>query len=83
MTKNKISSLEFDRLPIIEPLENTEISKQSILKLHVGDFFMTPSLIETQRGIKRKGDTVSIYRVIEVRDGGNIVYMPLYLELED
>lgn len=66
---------EFEKLRIIdmkgeyEPLENQE-------------YFLTPEL-EGQRAGRKAGDIVTVYKVIEIKSNGNVVYTPEYLTLVD
>ena len=74
---------EFDKLPIQENIIKDEKSKQLIVPLSVGDYFLTPTLSEAQKGLRKKGDYVTVYKVTEVKTNGNIVYAPDYLTLEE
>ena len=66
---------EFERLKVVDvPHSNNN-------DFNIGDYFITPSL-EEQRNTKKIGDEIVVYMVIEVKENGNIVFMPTYLTLE-
>lgn len=71
---------EFDKLPVHDDLQE-EIDKNKI-PLQKGDYFLTPTLSDMQKGQKNKHDEVTVYKVIEVRANGNIVFKPEYIRLE-
>lgn len=56
--------------------ENNDLSS-----LKVYDCFLTPEL-ESQKATAKIGDIVTMYKIIEIKENGNIVYTPVYLTLE-
>lgn len=70
MTDTTITLHEFERLPIME--------LNTLVKDLQGDYFLTPKLVESQRGIKGKGDSVTIYKILEIRDNTNVLYQAIY-----
>jgi len=64
---------EFDKLKIVNIGETTTLG--------LGEYFLSPDM-EGQKASRKIGDTVTVYKVIEVRPNGNVVYTPVYLSLE-
>lgn len=60
---------DFDKLPICK--------FDDAITLHLHDYFLTPEL-ESQKSEKKKGDTVAMYMVTEIKPNGNILYQPVY-----
>jgi hypothetical protein len=56
--------------------ENSDFSS-----LEVFDYFLTPEL-ESQKATAKPGDIVTMYKIIEIKENGNVVYTPVYPTLE-
>lgn len=65
---------DFDKLKVYDLHE--------ISNLELYEYFLTPEL-ESQKLEKKVGDVVTVYKVIEIKPNGNMVYMPYYPILED
>lgn len=78
-----MTSSEFDRLPVIDDPGAVEIQNIKTVSLFPGDLFLSQTLTDTQRGLKNKGDLVTVYKVYERKPNGNIVYGPVYIEIEN
>lgn len=56
--------------------ENNDLSS-----LGLYDCFLTPEL-EAQKSTAKPGDVVTMYKIIEIKENGNVVYTPVYPTLE-
>ena len=52
-----------------------------LISCELWDCFLTPEL-EAQKATAKPGDVVTMYKVIEKKENGNIVYAPYYPTLE-
>ena len=64
ISKNKFIS--------IKQLNEIDINSSN---LKIGDIFLCGKNMTEQVNIKKVGDNVSYYEVIDIKDNGNIVYM--------
>lgn len=56
--------------------ENNDLSSFELY-----DCFLTPEL-EAQKATAKPGDIVTMYKIIEIKENGNVVYTPVYPTLE-
>ncbi len=63
-----ISLSDFKKIKL---LEEDEINPQN---LKVGDLFLHGRNMSEQLNIKKEGDDVSYYKVINIKDNGNMLY---------
>lgn len=68
-----ITDKELDKLRVF--------SQDNLTSLELDECFLTPELEKQKQNVKN-GDVITVYRVIEIRPNGNIVYMPVYQEVK-